>query len=287
MYLSLNTPLSCSSKRLSALVTLAALLSACEAREPSSMGLLSPQPSSSQPISERSSGSSGSLGLRLPASYEGRTPFEGEAPPLSPLPELNRGDLEVVEAPVEDLGDVSLEPMPWDPNAFSRQRKRMNVEQLSAAFADFTGDAGWRADNGRTDAWLARWATLGGPDFIKRVTEDLSPSALFHKVVRDAAIEVCLPLVERELPAQGAPPAERRFVTLSDPLALPTDSPELRASLQALLLRAHGVALSADAPELDRWVALMVGVGERSQSSAEAWRALCVATLAHPRFWSY
>ena len=41
------------------------------------------------------------------------------------------------------LGDVALEPATWDPNAFIRPRRRMNIDQLDQAIRDATGGVGW------------------------------------------------------------------------------------------------------------------------------------------------
>ena len=217
---------------------------------------------------------------------EPRLAFEGELPELSPLPETPLSPLEVASSQTEEVtgrDEASLSPDVWDPNAFIRPRKRMDVDQLSRAFEQFAGGAGWQTSSGR-DGWRARWATLGGPDFITRVTEDKRPTALFQKVIRDAALEVCLPLIERELPASGESPSERRVVVVEDPSAPLSDTPELRSALRGLLLRAHGVSVTED--ELTRWVQMMVNIAH-VHPAQEAWRALCVATLAHPRFWSY
>ena len=208
---------------------------------------------------------------------------DGAPPPLPPLPEL--APPAVAESTAEGVGAAALSPTPWDPEAFSRDRKRMDIDQLTRAFAQFDGGVGWRSA-GR-DRWREQWAALGGPNFITRVTEDRRPSVLFTKLVRDAAMEVCVALVARELPASGPPPEQRALITTPNPTALPADDAPTREAVAALLWRAHGLDLTPDDPEVLRWVTLAAEVALTSQSAAEAWRALCVATLVHPRFWSY
>ena len=212
---------------------------------------------------------------------------DGEAPALPPLPEL--APPAVASSAAEDLGAAGLSPDPWDPEAFSRARKRMDLDQLARAFEQFDGGVGWRVGGRVTgsDRWRQQWAALGGPNFITRVTEDRRPSVLFTKLIRDAAMEVCAALVARELPSSGAPAAPRVLVTTPDPAALPADDAPTREAVAALLWRAHGVDLAADDPEVGRWVTLAAEVAAESGSAAEAWRALCVAALVHPRFWSY
>ncbi len=216
-----------------------------------------------------------------------REVLEGEALPLPSLPEREETPPEVTASTSEGLGEAEITPTPWDLNAFVRPRKRMDVDQLSRAFDQLTGGEGWRTADGRQDGWRVRWATLGGPDFISRVTENLRPNALFHKLIRDAAIEVCVPLIEREVPASGELPSSRHIALIDDPRAPLSDTPLLRAALSDLLLRAHGVALDQGDAELEGWVSMMLTVSAQSADPAEPWRALCIATIIHPRFWSY
>jgi hypothetical protein len=109
---------------------------------------------------------------------------------------------------------------------------------------------------------------------------------LFTKVIRDAAIEVCVPLVDLELSSSAPILAQRHLVFVADPLQMPADQEEFRTALSKLLRSAHGIDLSIDDPEIDQWLTLLVEISQR-ESIAEAWRALCIATLIHPRFWSY
>lgn len=202
---------------------------------------------------------------------------------FKPLPEMRPA--EVVDTEVQDGIVVSLEPTPWNPLAFARTRKRMDVDQLSRAFAQFNGHLGWHTNGGK-DRWREQWASLGGPNFLTRVNEDLRPSVLFTKVIRDAAIEVCVPLVDLEVSNNAPPLAQRHLVYLEDSLQMPSDQADFRSALSWLLKRAHGVLLPNNDPEIDLWLNLLIEVSQRD-TVAEGWRAVCVATLIHPRFWSY
>jgi hypothetical protein len=206
-----------------------------------------------------------------------------EAVEFKPLPEMQAA--QEVDTEVQEAIPVSIEPTPWNPLAFSRIRKRMDVDQLSRAFAQFNGNLGWHT-NGGQDRWRAQWASLGGPNFLTRVNEDLRPSVLFTKVIRDAAIEVCIPLVDLEVSSNPPTLAQRHLVYLEDSLQMPSDQAHFRSALSWLLKRAHGILLPNNDPEIDLWLNLLIEVSQRD-TVAEGWRAVCVATLIHPRFWSY
>jgi hypothetical protein len=117
--------------------------------------------------------------------------------------------------------------------------------------------------------------TLGKPDFVEITTEDLEPSALFQKFLDDAARSVCAKVVDRDV---GRPPAMRL-------LAKPSETDE--QTLVRLLLRFHGRWVEAGAAELESWQWLVQSATHVTGSPEEAWRAVCVALITHPDFYSY
>ncbi len=186
----------------------------------------------------------------------------------------------------DDEGEVSLVPDNWDPSAFVRPIRRIRVRALRRTLAELTGTAGWRSQWGQ-DQWGALEPTLGVPDWLLRVTEDLRPSATFMKFLRDAAIDVCLPMVEAEMDPNQVAPAARVFLVHADPNDGPGDDQGTRDNLAYLLLRFHGLDTAADSAEVDRWVQMVSTVMADTGSIAQAWQATCVALVIHQRFYSY
>lgn len=185
------------------------------------------------------------------------------------------------DAPViaESVGAVDLVPAP---ELRVRARRRLDLDQLSAAIRRATGGIGWD-EGGDGDHFEALAATLGKPDYLEITQEDLSPSALFHKFLDDAARDVCARLVEAELAGAAATlMVEAAATDIWD------EAPEaVEANLRRLLLRYHGKALDQGAPELAPWRWLFQTVGHGSEEPTTAWRAVCVALITHPDFYSY
>lgn len=185
-------------------------------------------------------------------------------------------------ADLVDHGEVSLLPPPP-----SRLRQRMNLDQLAATIDRTTGGLAWTEGTGanQTDLFRELAATLGKPDYVQITQEDLSPSSLFQKFLDDAARDVCLKLVTVET---TAPELERHLMIHVEPTDdLEAMSEGIDANLQELLLRFHGKRLEADAPELVQWRWLATSVANVTQSPTQAWRAVCVALITHPQFYSY
>lgn len=172
-----------------------------------------------------------------------------------------------------------------------RARQRMNLDQLSAAISRASGGIGWTegAGNNEKDLFVELAATLGSPDYIEITTEDLDASALFHKFLDDAARQVCTTLVDQEA---ADPTLERtlmKYVEPSDTLATNPDG--VTDNLRYLLLRFHGHRVNADTPVLEQWRWLFQTVSTFSAGDAlgpaTGWRAVCVALITHPDFYSY
>ena len=195
-------------------------------------------------------------------------PTEPTAPEKVKTTVVNEGKAPLVHEPI-----TATEP-------FVRPRRRLNVDQIDAAIRRATGGIGWDLNGNNRFVQLA--ATLGKPDFREVVQEDLSPTPVFQKFLNDAARYVCTELVQQELEAE---PAERVLITYIDPKA--KDGPEIDQNLSYLLLRYHGVTLAPDAPELERWRWLFRSVIHLTDEPSQAWRAVCVALITHPDFFSY
>jgi hypothetical protein len=210
-----------------------------------------------------------------------RAPTLPGGPPPEPRP------VDVVTVVPVGGGHPSLAPPadePPAPEAPSRSRRRMDLEQLEAAFVAATGGLTW-TENG-VSQWQALAPTLGRPDFLTVTDEDLTPSPLFQKFLGDAARKVCSDLFVREA---STPPLRRVFF-----VGLTADEPSARlgarldANLQRLLLRFHGRDTRAPgtAGALDGWRWLWLSA-EHVEGPRAAWMATCVALIEHPDFYTY
>lgn len=182
---------------------------------------------------------------------------------------------------------VDLEPPPPVPEAPSRERRRMDLDQLDSTIRSVTGGIGWTETRGSREINLFEdlAQTLGKPDYLQITDEDLEPSAMFQKFMDDASRSVCLALMEAEA---SRPSAERVFFVHAAPTDRLTDAPDkVVANLQYLLLRFHGRKLTPDAAELEPWRWLMQSAEHVTDQQAEVWRTLCVGLMTHPDFYTY
>ncbi len=196
------------------------------------------------------------------------------------------------KGPRADLGDlipldgalgagIAVSRMP-DPEMPTRQRKRMNIDQLDAALQKASGGIGWMIGTKNQFAVLA--ATLGKPDFIDTTQEDLTISTLFEKFLGDAAVHICAKLVAADAKAVKA---DRVYFVKSDPNAIATkDAAAVSNNLAYLLLRWHGRTVAASAPEVSQWQFLLASA-QKVSTPAEGWQAVCMALIAHPNFFTY
>jgi hypothetical protein len=190
----------------------------------------------------------------------------------------------------ESRGTVGLEPEIWDPNAFTRPRRRMTVKQLDSAIRLATGGIGWDdSDQNSGSVWVDLEATLGVPDFFRRVHVDLDPGMTFHKFLGDGANVVCTKLINHE---QNIAADKRVFLVHLPPGTNPLDDPAATdANIKMLLLRFHGKSVPLDSPQLQPWRNLVntiaANAGPWWGDWLEAWTGMCVALLKHPNFYSY
>jgi hypothetical protein len=207
-------------------------------------------------------------------------------PPSAPAP-LPVDTVDVVPVVADGGEHPSLAPPPPVApvvEAPSRARRRMDLEQLDAAFVAATGGLSW-TENG-VNQWQALAPTLGRPDFLTSTEEDLTPSLLFQKFLGDAARKTCSDLFTRE----ASTPAPQRvfFVGLAPDERSAQLGARLDANLQRLLLRFHGRDTRQPGTEgaLDGWRWLWLSV-EHLESPRTAWMATCVALIEHPDFYTY
>ena len=161
----------------------------------------------------------------------------------------------------------------------------MNIDQLRANIERVTGGVTWVDSKGK-DQLSALAATLGKPDYINRLEEDMTPGPVFQKFLGDAARTVCTDLVALEMDLTPEERVLMRHVALTDTLQSAPEAVE--QNLQALILRFHGsYAESKDSPLLARWRWLFQSVTHVTEDPTQAWRAVCVGLMTHPYFYSY
>ena len=226
-----------------------------------------------------------------PEAEEQTTPSdELEREALEPSEDLEREALGSVEGE-----RVSLIP-PEVVEPLSRPRRRLNLDQLSKAIEQATGGLRWiEVVNGQErDLFVTMAATLGKPDFIQSTTEDLDPSALFQKFLGDAARQVCQRRVDQDLELAADPRAEQSSTevklwgALSPELTTREDEAAVEGQIRTLVLRFHSRLLpEGPSPRLAYWRWLFETALLVDGSATSAWRALCVALITHPDFYSY
>ena len=210
-------------------------------------------------------------------------PNEPGPDPNAPMPDdLIPDKPQPVPVGVHGISESDLVPAPAE-QAHVRPRKRMTVDQLDVALRRATNGIGWDK-NGASE--LERLAeTLGRPDYRQIVQEDLTPSAVFLKFLDDGARVVCTELVERELTQAMEERVLMSNVEFEDTLDNAPDKVE--ANLQSLLLRFHGIDAAAGSAQLETWRWLHKSVVHITKDPVKAWRAVCVALINHPNFYSF
>jgi hypothetical protein len=202
-------------------------------------------------------------------------------------------DLEWHPVHLNPVGEFDVFPEDGEPEVTedeypSRRRVRMNIDQLDQAIRQVTGGLGWTEQNGNNEDNLFEELalTLGKPDFVELVIEDLSPSGLFIKFLDDAARSTCSRLVEEEYFSRSA--QERVLLGSVSPNALYEDAAvSIDVQLVTLSLRYHGVLLPAGSGALEnlRWLFQMAQW--RAGEPKAGWEAVCVSLMTDPAFFSY
>ncbi len=186
------------------------------------------------------------------------------------------------------LGPSDLFPPQPGADEGIRARRRMDLNQVSAALKVATGGQEWAdADTGAL-LFDELGPTLGRPDHIQRTAWDLNPSMLFQKFMGDAARDVCEKMKDADL--ESTDPILMKHVSPDDDLQ--SNPGGVEANLRYLLLRFHSLDLPEGSELLTPWMdlfeaALSPPEGEGPTSPASAWRTVCVGLVIHPNFYSY
>lgn len=210
-------------------------------------------------------------------------------------PETPAGDVDAAAGPVDEPGQPGTPqvgdetPTDLEPAAESayRSRRRMDLDQLAQAIEQVTGGIRWTEmkDGQQIDLFQQLGSTLGRPDYLEQVAEDLQPTALFEKFLADAARSVCYELVERDL---SVLPNQRILMRYVDPAdTVETDPVAVDANLRVLLMRFHGRDSQPSSPGLVPWRWLFTSATHVSGDPIVGWRTVCVGLITHPDFYSY
>jgi hypothetical protein len=176
------------------------------------------------------------------------------------------------------LGHVDLAPPPAPVPPDPRELRRMDIDQIDAAIERATGRR-WVDDEGLP--LFAEFAsTLGKPNFINAVNEDLSVSLMFEKFLGDAARSTCADAIADEEPALFERVDRDAAWTVAN-------QPAIQANVRDWVLRFHGRAYPEGAPELEPWNWLVQSTMFRTNDPKKGWRALCVGLITHPDFIAY
>ena len=188
-----------------------------------------------------------------------------------------------VEVAPEGTVDVSAVEKDW-----GRDWRRMDLDQLKASIERVSGGVEWSSPNGRDSINMfdELAETLGKPNYITSTHEDLEPSLLFQKFLKDAANSVCKGVIDEDLRRS---PAERQFLTELDWTESWESHPEkVKANLSRLILKFHGRVVSPDAAEMEEWTWLFRSVLHVTEDNTQmAWNTVCVALMTHPDFYMY
>ena len=170
--------------------------------------------------------------------------------------------------------------------------QRLTVRQLAQSLPVVLGGNTWMV--GSAQGFDARSATLGEPDYLGTVDENLEASSLYQKFMGDMARDGCTRAVNADAALAANARVVMRMVSLTDTVA--TNAGAVNENLRYLKLRFHGVKVSA--PETARLDALRAVFTEAVRGAAgtatptaanvkEGWRAVCVALLTAPEYHLY
>lgn len=168
----------------------------------------------------------------------------------------------------------------------ARPRRRMNLDQLAQAMRQVSGGIGWTENRGGRDVdlFVELSATLGKPNYLQVVSEDLEPNALFLKFLDDAARSVCGRMMMQDLAA--GPRGERMIFRLVEPGDSASDA-DIDANLAYLVQRFHGRVLPPRAARVQAWRWLYDSVLHITSEPNDGWNAVCVGLFTHVDFYSY
>jgi hypothetical protein len=176
--------------------------------------------------------------------------------------------------------------------AKSAWSQRLTNRQEAASMAIALGGNTWMV--GSTVGFDARKATLGEPDYVTVVDENLEPSSLFLKFMGDGARDGCTRTLTADATAAANARVVMRLVGLTDTVT--SNKANVDANLRYLKLRFHGVKVADadDAPIaslrklFDDTVKAAAGTSTPTAANVkEGWRTVCVALLQAPEYHLY
>ena len=251
------------------------------------------------------SGSQGDIEQVVGSPAENSTDNPVENPTETPVDDPTEEPVEESITPADDLERENLDDPTGDQvslveppvvESLNRTRRRMNLDQLNLAIRQVTGGLWWSEvrNNQEEDLFVTLSDTLGKPDYVQSTTEDLTPSALFLKFLDDAARQVCDKRITLDLEAmndpriESAPDSIKLWGGLSLETSMQEDSQAVEAQIRALVLRFHSHQLpDGDSARLAYWRWLFETATFVDGQPLSGWRALCVALINHPDFYSY
>jgi hypothetical protein len=188
-------------------------------------------------------------------------------------------------------------------DATPRVARRLSGDQVHAALLELTGfvyrgpavvddpNAVWGQSMVDDADLLDHYSlALGRPDYNYVVRENLEPGVSFAKMVEDGARSTCRQAADAEV-TQHAPPGGVAHLLLkaSSTDSLPGQEAAVRANVASLALRFWGEPLSPDDDEVTALLDVFRAglAGAPSATTADAWRAVCIALAIHPKFYVY
>ncbi|MDP1823938.1 MAG: hypothetical protein Q8L48_11875 [Archangium sp.] len=174
----------------------------------------------------------------------------------------------------------------------SAEAQRLTVRQLAQSLPVVLGGNTWMV--GSAQGFNARSATLGEPDYLGTVDENLEASSLYQKFMADAARDGCTRAANADAALAANARVLMRFVALTDTVT--SNATAVNENLRYLKLRFHGVKVSpADTASLGGLRTVFAdavrgaaGTGTPTQAHVkEGWRAVCVALLTAPEYHLY
>lgn len=174
----------------------------------------------------------------------------------------------------------------------SAEPQRLSVRQLAQSLPVVLGGNTWMV--GSANGFNSRSATLGEPDYLGTVDENLEASTLYQKFMADAARDGCTRAANADAALAANTRVLMRMVSLTDTVT--GNASAVDANLRYLKLRFHGVKIAtSDTTSVAglRTVfsdAVRGAAGTGSPTAAhvkEGWRAVCVALLTAPEYHLY
>ena len=156
-----------------------------------------------------------------------------------------------------------------------RSAQRLSVDQLRRSVESLFDGIHWLV--GKRDGFEVFSSTLGEADYIDTTQDSREVSSLFMKFIDDMAGNVCGQAIARDLTLLDT--SSTSFVRF------PKD---VERSLRFALLKFHAIAASPDDRQAVAPLRTLFDAAlKETESSAQAWEAVCFAVLTAPEFLTY